>query len=191
MDPHRRAEERSRVLHGRIAERLREDPRLLELARQHVEDWSKAGKLDERYAAQWRALLGSTFAVAADGSLWAWGSNFRGKLGDGTAIDRHLPVQVGADFALVASGPYHMLAIKTDGALWAWGANSAGQVEDDTTSERGSPVFVGNGFMAAAAGEAFSLAVKTDGTLWSWGDNLWGALGDGTSGSKATPTLVP
>ena len=67
-------------------------------------------------------------ALKSDGSLWAWGSNSEGQLGDGTNISRISPVQVGTskDWASVSVGTVHTLAIKTDGSLWAWGINHEG-----------------------------------------------------------------
>ena len=91
-------------------------------------------------------------AVKTDGTLWAWGDNSYGQLGDGTTTHRLSPVQVGSGFASVAAGYYHTVAVKTDGTLWAWGYNDYGQLGDGTTTYRLSPVQVGSGFASVAAG---------------------------------------
>ncbi|MEJ2575079.1 MAG: RCC1 repeat-containing protein, partial [Gammaproteobacteria bacterium] len=71
-----------------------------------------------------------TIAIKTDGTLWAWGFNNDGQLGDGTDIYKNAPVQIGTDtdWAAVAAGDGHNLAIKTDGSLWDWGYNYYGQL---------------------------------------------------------------
>ncbi len=112
---------------------------------------------------------GASLVVREDGSLWAWGSNSYGQLGDGTTVDRLSPVRVGSGYVSVAAGGHHTLALKVDGTLWAWGSNGAGQLGDGTTEARLSPVQVGSGFGSVTAGYFHSAALKTDGTLWAWG----------------------
>lgn len=119
-------------------------------------------------------------ALKADGTIWAWGLNAYGQIGDGTTVDRHSPVLIGSGYTAVTAGRYHSLAVKADGSLWAWGFNEDGQLGDGSTTNRAAPVKVGDGFSKVAAGIVFSLALKADGSLWSWGTNLAGALGDGT-----------
>ncbi len=88
---------------------------------------------------------GNTVAIKNDGTLWSWGYNFYGQLGDGTTIDQHSPQQVGSDnhWAKVAAGVYHTLAIKSDNTLWSWGKNANGQLGDGTTVDKHSPQQVG------------------------------------------------
>ncbi|MBP9604764.1 MAG: chromosome condensation regulator RCC1, partial [Chromatiaceae bacterium] len=76
--------------------------------------------------------------IASDGSLWAWGDNQFGQLGDGTNTYRSTPTPVLTGVAVLAAGGYHTLALKTDGSLWAWGDNGSGQLGDGTTA-RGKP----------------------------------------------------
>jgi alpha-tubulin suppressor-like RCC1 family protein len=83
-----------------------------------------------------------SLAIREDGTLWAWGQNRYGQLGDGTTINRHKPVQVLTDVVSVAAGVRHSLAIKRDGTLWAWGQNRYGQLGDGTTINRHKPVQV-------------------------------------------------
>ena len=125
-----------------------------------------------------------------DGTVWAWGQNAYGRLGDGGTTDRLAPVQVGSGFSALAVGGYHSLGLKTDNTLWAWGANDQGQVGDGTATDRHSPVQIGSGFSSIAAGGSHSLGIKTDGTLLAWGYNEWGSLGDGSNVNRLSPTSI-
>jgi alpha-tubulin suppressor-like RCC1 family protein len=88
--------------------------------------------------------VGSAHALAlkTDGTVWAWGGNFFGALGDGTTTNRNAPVQTTGltDVKVVASGFTHSLAIKSNGTLWAWGLNPDGELGDGTTTDRHTPV---------------------------------------------------
>jgi len=114
-----------------------------------------------------------SLAVTADGSVWAWGDNTFGQLGDGTRADRPTPVQVRGlrGVAVVRAGSRHSLALGRDGTVWAWGDNAAGQL--GTASVNGSPLPLpvpGLGRVAdVAAGGLQSLALTADGSVWSWG----------------------
>ena len=129
-------------------------------------------------------------ALRSDGSLWSWGNNDKGQLGDGSTSVRIFPVLVGSGFSIVAAGYSHTLALKQDGTMWAWGWNSNGQLGDGTKSNQLNPIQIGAGFVALAANGAHSLAIKADGTLWAWGDNAAGELGDGTTTDRLLPVLV-
>jgi alpha-tubulin suppressor-like RCC1 family protein len=143
----------------------------------------------------------NVLALKEDSTVWSWGGNWAGQLGDGTTGDREVPGQVvgagGAgnlsDIKAVAAGWDHSLALKSDGTVWAWGSNSAGALGDTTTTNRPFPVRVQGGLTtvdAIAAGNGFSLALKHDGTVWAWGANWKGQLGDGTLIDKHTPVPV-
>ena len=131
-----------------------------------------------------------TVAIKTDGTLWAWGANDSGQLGDNSVSNRSSPVPIGNGFRAVSAGYQHVIAVKTDGTLWAWGANTSGQLGDGSTTAQLVPEQIGSGYSAVAAGYNHSLAVKTDGTLWAWGDNADGQLGDGTNTARMTPALV-
>jgi hypothetical protein len=129
--------------------------------------------------------------VKSDGTLWAWGENDHGQLGDGTTSERHYPVQIGSDhkWVSVEAGFDHSLAMKSDGTLWAWGWNLYGSVGDGTTSERDSPVQIGsdNKWLSVSGGGFHSLALKSDGAVWAWGWNNYGQIGDGTTSERHSP----
>lgn len=131
-----------------------------------------------------------TLSVQADGTLWSWGENGYGQLGDGGSSDRPSPAQIGSDFTVVAGSYGHALGLKSDGSLWAWGNNNRGQLGDGTTVSRSLPVRIGEGYMAIAAGYEFSAALKADGSLWTWGWNFSGQLGDNTVLERATPVKI-
>ena len=135
-----------------------------------------------------------TAAIQTDGSLWAWGSNAQGELGDGTVIQKLNPTQIGNayNWSDVVCGYYNTMAIKSDGTLWAWGYNFFGQLGDGTLIDKHVPTQIGNetNWSQVSVGQYFTLAIKTDGTLWAWGYNLTGQLGDGTTLSKNVPTQI-
>ena len=133
--------------------------------------------------------------VRAGGTLWAWGINTNGQVGDGTTTTQLSPTQIPAfsNFTDVAAGRAHSLALRNDNTLWAWGDNSSGQLGDGTTTQRNSPVQVPSlsGVTAVAAGANHTLALLSNGTVWAWGDNSAGQLGDNTTTQRATPVQVP
>ena len=137
----------------------------------------------------------TSYALKTDGTVWAWGANNGGQIGDGTTTTRTSPVAVSglSNVIAIAAGATHALALKGDGTVWAWGSNAYGQLGDGTTTSRTTPVQVtslSTSTLAISAHANISHAVKTDRTLWSWGDNYGGALGDGTTTSRSTPVAT-
>ena len=132
--------------------------------------------------------------VIVDGSLWAWGNNWHGQLGDGTTNNHARPVLIGTDtnWEIVAVGGGHTVAIKDNGSLWAWGYNWHGQLGDGTTENRTIPVQIGpdTDWAGVFAGSDYTIAIKTDGSLWAWGRNSSGQLGDGTTDDRLVPTQI-
>ena len=135
-----------------------------------------------------------SLALKSDGTVWAWGNNSTGQLGDGSTTDRWTPVQVSGLSGVIAlaAGSEHSLALKSDGTVWAWGDNSNGQLGDGSTRNRFTPVQVSglSGVIAIAGSTFHSLALKSDGTVWAWGLNWYGQLGDGSIDSRSTPVQV-
>jgi len=130
---------------------------------------------------------GHTMVIRDDGSLWAWGCNQFGKLGDGTDIWQHTPVRVIDDGVITGSaGRSHTMAVRADGSLWAWGSNHDGQLGDGTTVDRFNPVRIMGDVAAVSAGGSHTLAIRSDGSLWAWGSNRFGELGYGDYGSVGT-----
>ena len=128
-------------------------------------------------------------ALKKDGTLWTWGANVHGQLGDGTTTPRNEPAQVGKDrdWVSVSAGGNHTAALKGDGTLWTWGWNIAGQLGigtggdprafasgtriPPTYADEHLPVQVGKDrdWAAVSAGGWRTVAIRTDGTLWGWG----------------------
>jgi alpha-tubulin suppressor-like RCC1 family protein len=157
-----------------------------------------------------------TLALTSDGTVWAWGNNSYGQLGNGTSIPNTwcyatqgyaegegnaTPAQVALPdpnpVIAIATGEYHSLAVTSDNNVWAWGYNAYGQLGDGTTMERLTPVQVTveggsplTGVVAVAAGSWHSLALKSDGTVWTWGYNLQGQLGIGSADKSAHTAAV-
>ncbi|HHT9106839.1 MAG TPA: RCC1 domain-containing protein [Candidatus Wujingus californicus] len=129
-----------------------------------------------------------SLALKSDGTVWAWGYNEYGQLGDGsTDYIKITPVQVSglSDVIAIAGGGFHSLALKSDGTVWAWGEWGGGGV---TTPVQVSDL---SDVIAIAGGSIHSLALKSDGTVWAWGGNDSGQLGVGTYGDyRTTPVLV-
>ena len=137
-----------------------------------------------------------TAVVHADGTLWTWGANGNGQLGDGTATDRLTPARVGADSAWqrVAVSNGNTFALKRDGSLWSWGANRTGQLGagSGNAGDQAVPARVGTGtdWVSVTAGDGFAMALRRDGTLWAWGANYDGQLGDGSTRPRPVPVPV-
>jgi hypothetical protein len=136
-----------------------------------------------------------TLAIKTDGSLWAWGDNGWGQLGDSILTNQSSPVKVMESVESVSAGNSHTLAIKTDGSLWAWGSNkwgynAEGQLGDGTTTNS-VPLLVKvmESATSVSAGLNYTLAIKNDGSLWAWGNNSYGQLGNGLKGYSEYPTL--
>jgi hypothetical protein len=133
-------------------------------------------------------------ALKSDGTLWAWGWNFYGQLGDGSTVEKHSPApQIGSDnnWVSVSAGLYYTVALKSDGSLWAWGYNEDGELGDGSTIDQHSPEHIGSGnWVSVSAGWYHTMALESDGTLWAQGNNAFGQLGDGTTTDVHSPEWV-
>lgn len=132
-----------------------------------------------------QVAAGAAFGVAlkADGTVWTWGLNEQGQLGDGTLSNQQVPRQVPDLPAItqISAGIGHVLALASDGTVLAWGANDKGQVGVEWSNAVTSPTKVSelSGVTQVSAGNEFSLAVGPNGTVLGWGDNHLGQLGSG------------
>lgn len=146
----------------------------------------------------WSYIAGGAYNFAAiknSGSLWIWGSDDNGQLGNNGATGiASSPIQVGAltTWASVALGRNVTLAVKTDGTLWAWGRNGGGSLGINNNITKSSPVQVGSqtNWKTPAAGRYSTLVTKTDGTLWSWGANFKGELARTNLAYSSSPIQV-
>jgi len=133
-------------------------------------------------------------ALRSDGSVWSWGRNDQGQLGDGSQVSRSAPVKLTGFGGVisVAAGSEYSLALKNDGTVWAWGRNVYGALGDGTSTNRLVPTQVSglSNVVKIAAGEYHNIALKSDGTVWTWGQNSSGQLGDGTVLSRNVPVQV-
>ena len=154
------------------------------------------GLLDTRTAAavtsQIAAGASHNVALKSDGTVWTWGANGSGQLGNGSTLDSPIPVQVNtlSGITMVAAGGVHSVALKSDGTLWTWGYNGAGELGNGTTTNSSTPVQVLTGVKVIAAGFFHTAAVKNDGSVWTWGNNSSGQLGVGTYTNSTRPVKV-
>jgi alpha-tubulin suppressor-like RCC1 family protein len=136
-----------------------------------------------------------TMAIKPDGTLWGWGANTNGELGNGTVTGTPIPIQIGiqSNWLKVVAGDRNTMAIKTDGTLWVWGDNLFGQVGNNTSSNNVTiPTQVGidTDWNSMSAGFEHVAAIKNNGTLWVWGSGGNGQIGNNLLLNRALPTQV-
>ena len=137
-----------------------------------------------------------SLGVRRNGTVWGWGSNSSGGLGDLSVTARCSPVLIRGgftDWCQVSAGDSFSLGVRSNGTAWGWGQGSTGRLGDNTVTNRSSPVSVVGGFTdwcQVSAGCTHSLGVRTNGTAWAWGSNGCGRLGDNTTDAKSSPVSV-
>lgn len=138
----------------------------------------------------------STTAVRSNGSLWVWGFNNFGQLGDGTTVAKSSPISViggFADWYKISMGVCTSLGLRSNGTIWSWGLNNCGQLGNNTTVNVSSPVSVVGGFndwCQISTGKTHSTGVRSNGTAWAWGENFRGQLGSNTNIAASSPVSV-
>jgi alpha-tubulin suppressor-like RCC1 family protein len=142
------------------------------------------------YSQCWKTVsvgVNHTLAIKKNGTLWAWGINQYGQLGDGGTANLFIPTQIGLDsnWSSIAAGENHSIALKSDGSLWAWGHNLSGQLGDSTYIDKLMPIRIGlsNNWQFISAGTNHNMAIQKDSTLWGWGQNGGGKIGTGSFAS--------
>ncbi len=139
------------------------------------------------------AASGFTIALKENNTLWAWGENGYGTLGDGTIVRKYIPEQIGTDsnWETISSSQYHTMAIKKNGTLWSWGMCSNG-VGNTMYESYNIPTQIGTdtNWLQVSTGSCFTIALKKDHTLWGWGENYYGQVGDGTGWFVVTPKKI-
>jgi len=132
--------------------------------------------------------------ITESASLYCWGRNDQGQVGDGTTSDRALPVAVGTNlkWRAVSAGRAHSCAITTDGATYCWGSSIAGQLGSDTLGTMTAPFRIEKAppFVKVSSGETHTCAITTGGKLYCWGENLHGELGSSVISKYAAVAQV-
>jgi len=144
----------------------------------------------------WRSVSLGQFhsaAIKTDGSLWLWGENFRGQLGNNSTADQSSPIQTvsgGTNWRSISLGTRRSAGIKTNGSLWLWGYNTYGALGTNNSTCYSSPVQTVSGgynWRSVSLGSSHSAAIKTDGSLWLWGQGSGGRLGNNCTTSRSSP----
>jgi len=135
-----------------------------------------------------------TCAKKTDKTLWCWGGNNYGQLGDGSTVAKNKPARItkATNWASVSTGTFHSCAKKTDKTLWCWGLNGNGQLGDGSALDKKKPVRItrATNWASVSLGAYHTCAKKTDGSVWCWGDNSSGKVGDGTQETRLAPVKV-
>jgi len=163
-----------------------------------------SGVLNGKTITQVAAVGNHSIALASDGTVYTWGYNLYGQLGNGNNTNSNEPVAVvtsgvlsGKTITQVAGGEYHSIALASDGTVYTWGNNLDGQLGNGNNTDSNVPVAVntsgvlnGKTITQVAAGNIHSIALASDGTVYTWGDGSNGRLGNGNNISSNVPVAV-
>jgi alpha-tubulin suppressor-like RCC1 family protein len=158
-----------------------------------------------------RGGMAHTVALASDGTVWAYGYNYYGELGNGQSgtnqtgalVPNHV-LGVGGSGLLsgissISAGGNDSIAVASNGFVYDWGLNANGQLGNGTTTDSSKPIQVLapsgqsgylSGVIAVSQGNNVSYALKSDGTVWAWGAGSYGALGNGNTTDSSLPVQV-
>ncbi len=123
-----------------------------------------------------------TCGLRGDDSVWCWGANALGQVGNGTSDEQLSPVPIAGDFAMISAGGANTCGITLGGQLWCWGYNG--------TSSSQTPVLVGSDWDYVDASAYHRCAIKSDHSLYCWGFGTHGELGDGTTDNHSSPVAI-
>jgi len=146
---------------------------------------------------QWKHLNGPGgyfSGIRQNNTLWGWGSNEQGELGDNSRTRRSSPIQIPGTWSQLSSSTYdNQAAINTDGELWVWGWNGYGGLGQNNITSYSSPVQVGSDtdWSDVETGNIATLGLKTNGTLWAWGRNNFGGAGQNNTTQYSSPVQIP
>ena len=129
-------------------------------------------------------------AITEDGSLYMWGSNVAGELGNGTTTGSKIPQKIMDNIVSVSLGYDHAGAITEDGSLYVWGGNHSGSLGDGTNKNSYIPKKIMDNVIYVSLGTESSAAITENGDLYTWGRNNYGQLGDGTTKNKDRPQKI-
>ena len=133
----------------------------------------------------------SNAAIRSDGTLWVWGGNQVGELGQNNETSASSPVQIpGTDWSTVTTAFRRMTAIKSDGTMWSWGYGGTGALGQNNTTQYSSPVQIPGTWSDASVGSSGVHGIKTDGTLWGWGGSANGQLGNNNDANVSSPIQI-
>ena len=144
-------------------------------------------------------ILATNGGIKDDGTLWVWGDNGDGKLGQNQAPAQlgqvSAPIQIpGTTWSKFARSSNMAAGIKSDNTLWMWGRGKRGGLGQNTSGSNSyysSPVQVPGTWSSVSCAYAYTGATKTDGTLWTWGYNDTGQLGQNNKTSYSSPVQIP
>ena len=148
-----------------------------------------SGLMDVRAVAAGRK---HSAALKNDGTVWTWGENSSGQLGDGTNTNSSQPVKTNglSNITAISAGNNHTVALGGDKTVWTWGNNDNGQLGYQTTSNTPTKVSGLSNVIAIAADSEHTMALKNDGSLWAWGKNSSGQIGNGTNDNVTAPVKI-